>query len=33
MLSSILNYGIRQPGYDQTYIAYPAELRGHRLVP
>ena len=22
ILSSILNYGIRQPGYDQTYIAY-----------
>ena len=22
LLSSILNYGIRQPGYDQTYIAY-----------
>ncbi len=22
LLSSILNYGIRQPGYDQTYVAY-----------
>ena len=22
LLSSIMNYGIRQPGYDQTYIGY-----------
>ena len=33
LLSSILNYGIRQPGYDQTYIAYLPRLRGHRRLP
>ena len=37
LLSSILNYGIRQPGYDQTYIAflpsYAATAWYHNRIP